>query len=171
MLCLQPGIAVAEPQGFDQRVEGTRLNAHIGELRAVKLQFVGFASGEHPDMGNITPRILRCINELNSEMNPKDPFTSFRRVHHNAESHRHQMFGALVNKEMEAGDGFPMTGFHPSRLLRGGPIAKYGNVATLENMGEFREYANDLHAAGYFVPKNWTWGMSIRDTVRAWPQR
>ena len=127
--------------------------------------------GEHGDMGNLTPRILRCINELNSEMNPKDPFTSFRRVHHNAESHRHQMFGALVNKEMEAGDGFPMTGFHPSRLLRGGPIAQYGDVATLENMGEFRAYANALHAAGYFVPKNWTWGMSIRDTVRAWPQR
>jgi hypothetical protein len=34
-------------------------------------------------------------------------------------------------------------------------------------MQEFRTYAGLLHEAGYFVPRNWTWGMSIRDKVNA----
>lgn len=120
---------------------------------------------EHGDMGNLTPRILRAINELNTEMNPLTPDTPFRRVHHNAESHRHAMFGALVQKDMEEGDGFPMTGFHP-RWLYDRPGWTYGDVATLETMTEFRAYADALHAAGFYVPRNWTWGMSIRDRYR-----
>lgn len=123
---------------------------------------------EHGDMGNLTPRILRCINELNRAMNPADPGTPFRRVHHNAESHRHALFGALVKEKMEdpqKKDGFPMTGFHPKSLVQQRGWA-WGDVATLEDMGEFRAYANALHAAGFYVPRNWTWGMSIRDKYK-----
>jgi hypothetical protein len=123
---------------------------------------------EHGDMGNLTPRILRCINELNLAMNPRDPGTAFRRVHHNAESHRHALFGALTKADMEnpqKKDGFPMTAFHPKGVYQKHGWA-YGDVATLEDMEEFRAYANAVHAAGYFVPKNWTWGMSIRDKYK-----
>jgi hypothetical protein len=121
---------------------------------------------EHGDMGNLTPRILRCINELNKEMNPDNPTTPFRRVHHNAESHRHAMFGALVEKDMvEKDDGFPMTGFHPRWVYESRGWA-YGDVCTIEKMSEFRAYAEALHAVGFYVPRNWTWGMSIRDKYR-----
>jgi hypothetical protein len=113
---------------------------------------------EHADMGNLTPRILRCINMLNVEMGAVGPKAALRRVHHNAESHRHANFGALKSRDMEAdNDGFPLTAFHPK------PVGRYGEVCTIENMAEFREYAADLNSAGYFVPKNWTWNMSIRD--------
>ncbi|HEX5438522.1 MAG TPA: anthrax toxin-like adenylyl cyclase domain-containing protein, partial [Gemmatimonadaceae bacterium] len=47
---------------------------------------------EHPDMGNLTPRILRCINTLNIEMGATGTHGALRRVHHNAESHRNAMF-------------------------------------------------------------------------------
>ena len=43
------------------------------------------------------------------------------------------------------------------------PVALYQRVATLETLGEFKEYASLLNQAGYFLPRNWTWGMSIRD--------
>jgi len=33
----------------------------------------------------------------------------------------------------------------------------------LETHAEFKRYAVLLNQAGYFVPRNWTWGMSIRD--------
>ena len=113
---------------------------------------------EHPDMGKLTPRILRCINMLNVEMGAVGPNSALRRVHHNAESHRHGNFGALKSRDMEnENEGFPLTAFHPK------PIGRYGEVCTIENMTEFREYAADLNEAGYFVPKNWTWNMSIRD--------
>jgi hypothetical protein len=120
---------------------------------------------EHGDMGNLTPRILRAVNMLNMEMGATGSSSALRRVHHNAESHRNAAFGALVAKDMDGkGDGFPLTSFHPPQ---GGSskISKYGDVVTIETMPEFRTYAMDLKAAGYFVPKNWTWGMSIRDTA------
>jgi hypothetical protein len=123
---------------------------------------------EHGDMGNLTPRILRCINALNQEMNPTNGDTPFRRVHHNAESHRNAMFGALTAKDMwDKDDGFPMTAFHPATLHRTRGWV-YGDVATLESMAEFQVYAQALHEAGYYVPRNWTWGMSVRDRVKQW---
>jgi hypothetical protein len=111
---------------------------------------------EHPDMGNLTPRILRCINELNLAMGQTGPF---RRVHHNAESHRNVIFGGITGAEMAQGDAFPLTVFHPEGLRLQG----YDPVHTLETLAEFKTYAALLHNAGYFVPRNWTWGMSIRD--------
>ena len=125
---------------------------------------------EHGDMGNLTPRILRCINALNAEMNPGDPHTPMRRVHHNAESHRHAMFGALKADEMWEGDGFPITGFHPAGL-RGRHGWVYGDVATIETMAEFHVYVETLHEAGYQVPRNSTWQMSVRDRVRQMERR
>jgi hypothetical protein len=126
--------------------------------------------GEHKDMGNITGRILRCINALNAEM--PNGATALRRVHHNAESHRNHLFGALTGAEMEGGDGFPMTVFQPAALYTAQPgrtpppTARFLDVATFETLAEFKEYALLLNQAGYFVPRNWTWGMSIRDDVR-----
>jgi Anthrax toxin LF subunit len=114
---------------------------------------------EHSDMGNITARILRCVNELNTAMGQTGPF---RRVHHNAESHRNVIFGGIQSQDMELGEGFPLTVFQPGGLR----IAGYDPVTTLENMMEFRNYATALHNAGYFVPRNWAWHMSIRDQYR-----
>ena len=54
-------------------------------------------SKEHGDMGNLTARNLRCINTLNEEMGQTGPF---RRVHHNAESHRNAIFGGITGEEM-----------------------------------------------------------------------
>jgi hypothetical protein len=119
---------------------------------------------EHGDMGNLTPRILRCINRLNSAMGATGAQAPFRRVHHNAESHRNHIFGALTSKEMASGDGLPLTVFQPRILYVGAsPTSRYLDVATLETLDEFKHYATLLNEAGYFVPRNWTWGMSIRD--------
>lgn len=120
---------------------------------------------EHNDMGNLTPRILRAINALNQAMGAVGTQSPLRRVHHNAESHRNHIFGALQAKEMEGGDGFPLTVFLPDRLEAAGPFAGWGGVATLENMDDFRACAAALKATGFFLPRNWAWGMSIRDQV------
>ena len=50
--------------------------------------------------------------------------------------------------------------------IRSPAIVAYGNVATLLNMREFRVYAGLLQDAGYFLPRNAAWGMSIRDALR-----
>jgi hypothetical protein len=93
--------------------------------------------------------------------------SALRRVHHNAESHRNHIFGALTSSQMEGGDGFPLTVFQPRALLApDSPVRVYEDVCTLETMPEFRQYATLLNMAGYYVPKNWTWGMSIRDRFR-----
>jgi hypothetical protein len=123
---------------------------------------------EHNDMGNLTPRILRAMNALNQAMGATGPASPFRRVHHNAESHRNHVFGALVAKDMiESDDGFPLTVFLPERLDGAGPFAGWGGVATLEKMADFKACAASLKAAGFFLPRNWTWEMSIRDQVRS----
>ena len=118
-------------------------------------------------MGNLTPRILRAINVLNFEMAAINGQSALRRVHHNAESHRNAAFGALTSSEMsDKGDGFPLTAFHPTQALRpGSSLVRYADTVTLLTMGEFREYCSDVLKAGYYVPKNWTWGMSIRDSA------
>jgi hypothetical protein len=122
---------------------------------------------EHRDMGNLTPRILRCINQLNAAMGSSGAKAPFRKVHHNAESHRNHIFGAIIESEMVAGEGYPLTVFQPRNLLSGSsPTKKYTSVATLDTHDEFRRYAVLLNEAGFFVPRNWTWGMSIRDRPR-----
>jgi hypothetical protein len=122
-----------------------------------RLPDAGQAAGrEHGDMGNLTPRILRCINELNVAMGQTG---ALRRVHHNAESHRNVIFGGIMGAEMEQGDAFPLTVFQPEQVR----IPGYDHVITLENMIEFRNYATELQKAGFYVPRNWAWGMSIRD--------
>ena len=119
-------------------------------------------SHEHDDMGNITPRILRCINYLNAKMGQSGPF---RRVHHNAESHRNAIFGGITGEDMKKGEAFPLTVFQPRSLLLGTGVSYYQAVFTLETLGEFKAYAKLLHSAGFYVPRSWTWGMSIRDGV------
>lgn len=116
---------------------------------------------EHPDMGNVTPRILRCINELNAAMGASGASAGLRRVHHNAESHRHRYFGAITRDEMvDDGDGFPLTVFQPSSLAtHDSPTSTYGTVSTLETYNELQDYVRLLHAAGFFVPKSWIWGL------------
>jgi hypothetical protein len=118
-------------------------------------------SHEHNDMGNITPRILRCVNELNLAMGQTGPF---RRVHHNAESHRNVIFGGITGSDMANGEAFPLTVFQPRGLQ---VLGYHESVFTLENLGEFKSYATLLHDAGFYVPKSWVWGMSIRDQKRA----
>src|SRR3954471_2021022 len=56
---------------------------------------------EHGDMGNLTPRILRCINMLNVQMGATGPRSALRCVHHNAESHRNHIFDALTASQMD----------------------------------------------------------------------
>lgn len=113
---------------------------------------------EHKDMGNLTPRILRCINALNNAM--ERGAGALRRVHHNAESHRNHIFGGVVPQ-----DAMPLTVFQPRSLSDGAsPVRRYADVSTLETVAEFKEYVKALNDAGYFVPRSWLWGMSIRDT-------
>lgn len=127
--------------------------------------YFGAGPTEHGDMGNLTPRILRCINDLNISMGAVGPKAAMRRVHHNAESHRNRRFGALSAKDMttkkdgdDYGDGFPLTVFQPEVLRRGGsPVSLYGDVATLESLAEFKLYVAKLNEAGYHVPQNWIW--------------
>jgi hypothetical protein len=121
---------------------------------------------EHPDMGNLTPRTLRCITNMNVAMGAVGDLAALRRVHHNAESHRNAMFGAITGDEMSGkfdddgfGDGFPFTVFQPSSLVSNPATQRYGSVCTLETYNEFKDYAQALKVAGYYVPKNWVWGI------------
>lgn len=119
---------------------------------------------EHSDMGNLTPRLLRCITALNAAMGATGDKASRRRVHHNAESHRNYRFGAITGDEMEGGnEGFPLTVFQPLALYAGKgaglPTARYNDICTLETFAEFKDYAAALHTAGFYVPKNWVWNM------------
>lgn len=167
---LQPGLAFPGMQRGDDGPFGSRLDKVMDMTSTTGARAPRDASGkprpgigreEHGDMGNLTPRILRCINELNAEMGGN---TAFRRVHHNAESHRNEIFGALTGSEMARGEGLPLTVFQPGKVLRGTPVSTYQDVCTLETLDEFKTYAFRLSQAGYFVPRNWTWGMSIRDS-------
>lgn len=135
-----------------------------------KLIFQASPFGEHGDMGNLTPRILRCINTLNVLMGARAEKAALRRVHHNAESHRYRAFGALTERDMltvkegdSYGDGFPLTVFQPSRVVETDqPAAWYGTVCTLETLEEFRTYASVLAASGYYVPRSWVWNMQFQ---------
>jgi hypothetical protein len=142
-------------------------NGSTGQLSAdsLKTYFDGTPFMEHEDMGNLTPRILRCINGLNSQMGAVGAGSAMRRVHHNAESHRYRLFGALTGKDMVTkkdgesyGDGFPLTCFQPSPIDRAPTMSRYGAVCTIEDLLEFKEYALALKNAGFYVPKNWVWG-------------
>ena len=117
----------------------------------------GTAWDEHEDMGNVTPRILQCVQRLNSAMLANGTSGAFRRVHHNAESHRNHLFGAITGNEMVEGEGLPVTGFHPA------PIAGFDSVVTITTFSDFKAYVQEVHAAGFYVPKNWTWNLSIRN--------
>ena len=152
---------------MDMRLHTGARNS-FARQKALPVDGKAAALGEHGDMGNLTPRILRAINTLNVQMGAVGPNTALRRVHHNAESHRHANFGALVSRDMEqVGDGFPLTAFHPRSALTGGSsLAGYGEVCTIERMAEFRTYAANVQKAGFFVPKHWAWNMSIRDGAR-----
>lgn len=163
----QAGSALDKP--MDMRLH-TGAKTNVGHQAKLPVNGDGdlAAFNEHGDMGNLTPRILRAIVMLNVQMGAVGAKAALRRVHHNAESHRHATFGALVSADMEAkGDGFPLTAFHPPSALVGpNSLAKYGEVCTIERMSEFRVYAADVHKAGYYIPKNWSWNMSIRDAAR-----
>lgn len=165
---IRPGQTFPPGSGMDQVMEpalgtGARRRQTLKQLEAQWSEL-----REHPDMGNLTPRILRCINELNLAMGAVGDNAALRRVHHNAESHRNALFGALRARDMENDDdGFPLTIFQPASLYKTNTeVATYRDVCTLEKMSEFREYAARLHQAGFYVPRNWTWGMSIRDQYK-----
>ncbi|MDB5441061.1 MAG: bifunctional hemolysin-adenylate cyclase precursor [Caulobacteraceae bacterium] len=117
---------------------------------------------EHKDMGNLTPRVLRCINALNAAMAGGKGVG--RRVHHNAENYRNAMFGALTAGDMNDtakgggghGDGFPLTAFMPADPK----LAAFGSCCTLENYHDLQKFGAALNHAGYYVPKNAAWGMT-----------
>lgn len=171
----------AAGRNLDKAMDMTTNSGAVGRTvdqggKQIKTTFQGLTKrdagkNEHKDMGNITGRILRCINALNAEM--PNGASALRRVHHNAESHRNHIFGAISGAEMEGGDGVPLTVFQPSSLYRihshkaVSSTARYGDVSTFETLAEFKQYARLLQEAGYFVPRNWTWGMSVRDQVAA----
>ncbi|WP_295990008.1 anthrax toxin-like adenylyl cyclase domain-containing protein [Rugamonas sp.] len=169
---------MSEAGDFASRKAGLEVRAAggmgpLGRLTAQQHQayFAPSEKSEHGDMGNLTPRILRCINELNVAMGAVGPRAALRRVHHNAESHRNRAFGALTRRDMvtmkdgdQYGDGFPLTVFQPSTLYTGNAlnsrwrsVARYGDVSTLETLAEFNAYAQALGQSDYYVPKNWIW--------------
>lgn len=165
---------------FKNRVQ--RYRSHYGDNRAAgranddtyRMIFEASPYGEHADMGNLTPRILRCINQLNARMGATGDRSALRRVHHNAESHRFRLFGALTAQDMvtmkdgEAyGDGFPLTVFQPRRLVDANcAVTQYGEVCTIETLPEFQAYAMRLAESGYYVPRNWVWLMHTPPRVR-----
>lgn len=149
-----------------RKAQQLKQSGGTNSLQQLKAQGLLQTREEHPDMGNLTPRILRCITNLNISMGATRDKAPLRRVHHNAESHRNAMFGAITGDEMESkfdadgyGDGFPFTVFHPSTLVTHPATARYGKVCTLENYQEFKTYVLALKTAGYYVPKNWVWGV------------
>ena len=120
---------------------------------------------EHADMGNVTPRVLQVILTLNVAMGAVGASAPFRRVHHNAENLRNAAFGALSRGDMEDtskggggyGDGFPLTCFLPPRPTL---MARYGTTCTLTDHASLSQLINDLHEAGFYVPRNVAWGIA-----------
>lgn len=97
---------------------------------------------EDPDRGNLTPRIKDAIEDLVAAMGGH-----FARVHHNAESGRPFAPGAE--------DGFPLTTFHPRRGIGGYNFLN----ATINDIGDLREYFTNIFRDGYYVPRNRAWNM------------
>src|ERR1700719_3171124 len=59
-----------------------------------------------------------------------------------------------------AEDGFPVTTFHPRRGIGGYNFLH----ATINDVGDLREYFTRLYAGGYYPPRNHAWNMpSLRD--------
>jgi hypothetical protein len=156
---------------FSQRKVDFQAKARVDRTGAMspdslKNYFGAVNWNEHADMGNLTPRILRCINELNVQMGATGANSAMRRVHHNAESHRSRHFGALTGTDLvtkkdgeQYGDGFPLTVFQPRANGKEFNTPGYYRVCTIETLIEFKKYAQALKNAGYYVPKNWVWGM------------
>lgn len=102
---------------------------------------------EDPDRGNLTPRLAAAISSLVTDMGGRFP-----RVHHNAESGRPFAPGAE--------DGFPLTTFHPRRGIGGYNFLN----ATINDLGDLRDYFKRLYAGGYYPPRNHAWKMpTLRD--------
>lgn len=138
---------------MDPTLDDTRINAsnnrtkaaaNSGNLRAQNslAQLNAAKTPEDPDRGNLTPRIASAIGSLVAAMGGRFP-----RVHHNAESGRPFAPGAE--------DGFPLTTFHPDRQI--GPYS-FRN-ATINDLGDLRDYFTAIFAAGYYVPRNRSWQM------------
>ena len=113
-----------------------RARASLAALDAAK-------TPEDPHRGNLTPRLAAVIRDLVAAMGGAYP-----RVHHNAESGRPFAPGAE--------DGFPLTIFHPRRNI--GPY-RFLN-ATIDNLGDLRDYFETLYANGYYPPRNRAWNMT-----------
>lgn len=102
---------------------------------------------EDPDRGNLTPRILAVVQALTAAMGGRFP-----RVHHNAESGRPFAPGAA--------DGFPVTTFHPRAGIGGYQFVN----ATINDLGDLRDYFTRLYHGGYYPPRNHAWRMgTLRD--------
>lgn len=112
-----------------------RAKASIAKIDAAK-------TPEDPDRGNLTPRILDLIGDLTAAMGGHFP-----RVHHNAESGRPFAPGAA--------DGFPVTTFHPKRGIGGYAFLN----ATINDVGDLRQYFSAIFRDGYYVPRNRAWNM------------
>lgn len=109
--------------------------ASLARLNAAK-------TPEDPDRGNLTPRLTAVIRDLTLAMGGRFP-----RVHHNAESGRPGAPGAE--------EGFPLTTFHPRSGIAGYPFLN----ATINQVGDLREYFTRLYAGGYYPPRNRAWNM------------
>jgi len=124
------------------------MNSESAAVAAISKRKIDAAfTPEDPDRGNLTPRILAVVNALVAAMGGK-----YRRVHHNAESGRPFAPGAE--------DGFPLTTFHP-RIGVGG----YNWLnATIDDLGDLKDYFTKLYAGGYYPSRNYAWRMpSLRD--------
>lgn len=109
---------------------------------------------EHKDMGNMTPRTLMCINDLNIAMGAFGPSHVLRRVHHNTEADRPVFFAETGKKMREENATFPITVFQPRAF--GG----YHEIHVIKEITGLQTYFNAVFAAGYFVPKNLNWSLS-----------
>lgn len=102
---------------------------------------------EDPDRGNLTGRLVQVIRALQLAM-----VGAYPRVHHNAESGRPFAPGAE--------DGFPLTTFHPHRGIGGYTFLN----ATINDIGDLRDYFTRIYHDGYYPPRNHAWQMrSLRD--------
>ncbi|NTS75646.1 hypothetical protein HR060_02095 [Catenovulum sp. SM1970] len=137
------------------------MSLHTGRLN----QKPGKHEHEHAHMGNLTPRVLRCVNLMNKLMGAANGTDGayLRRVHHNMESLRPTIFGAITGDEMtDEGEGFPFTAFVPKNSITG-----YGNntIITLHNMNEFKNFIQALQNAGFQVQKNRAWGLNFHGMI------
>ncbi len=124
----------------------TNENGNIGfELFEMDMRpaDIGRMDGEHPDLGNVTPRLWIMIDNLNEEIQRLDGFKDRKMVHHSDEG------GRPGDPELS----YPIIGFIPKDL---------GGAYGIEKLRDLKAFLRQINR-DYVVTLNTSWQKDLGD--------